>query len=216
MALGRGNPLTMKQLPDGALLRAWRSGESAAFAELVERHQDALLRHARGVLGSGSQHEDVVQEAFLNLARNAPELPREVEGDPDAERRLLLAWLHKVVRNGCMDVIRSETRRRRREEAAASPEHEGGGLETVDARDTRALVEAKLGELPVEQREVLVLRLLSERSYREIAEITGKKVGTVGWLVSEGLKALATKLEPLLAGEITNTRNAGSAVRGEA
>ncbi len=61
-----------------------------------------------------------------------------------------------------------------------------------------------------------MLRLLSERSYREIAEITGKKVGTVGWLVSEGLKALAAQLEPLLAGEVTNTRGgATGALRGE-
>lgn len=206
----------MKDMPDGALLRAWRSGDSAAFTELVERHQDALLRHARGILGSGAQHEDVVQDSFLALARGAPDLGPGAAGDPGAERRLLLAWLHKVVRNGCMDVIRSDTRRRRREEAAAAPEGGGGGLEAVDASDTRALVEAKLGELPVEQREVLVLRLLSERSYREIAEITGKKVGTVGWLVSEGLKALATKLEPLLAGEVTNMRGAGTgALRGE-
>lgn len=206
----------MNDLPDGALLRAWRGGDSAAFAELVERHQDALLRHARGVLGSGSQHEDVVQDAFLALAKGPLELPREVLGDPEAERRQLLAWLHRVVRNGCMDVIRSETRRRRREEEVAAPEGGSGGLDSVDARDTRALVERKLAELPLEQREVLVLRLLSERSYREIAEITGKKVGTVGWLVSEGLKALAAQLEPLLAGEVTNTRGgATGALRGE-
>ena len=45
------------------------------------------------------------------------------------------------------------------------------------------------------------LRLLGEKSYREISEITGKKVGTVGWLVSVGLKALCVELGPLLGGE---------------
>lgn len=206
----------MNELPDGALLRAWRGGDSAAFAVLVARHQDALLRHARGVLGPGSQHEDVVQEAFLALARGPLELPREARGDADAERQALLAWLHRVVRNGCMDVIRSETRRRHREQDVAAPEVGSGGIEAVDARDTRELVERKLAELPFDQREVLALRLLAERSYREIAEITGKKVGTVGWLVSEGLKALANQLEPLLAGEVTNTRGgATGALRGE-
>ena len=39
-----------------------------------------------------------------------------------------------------------------------------------------------LAPLAPEQREVLVLRLLGERCYKEIAEITGKKIGTVGWL----------------------------------
>jgi DNA-directed RNA polymerase specialized sigma24 family protein len=39
---------------------------------------------------------------------------------------------------------------------------------------------------------------LGERSYKEIAEITGKKLGTVGWLVSEGLARLSTSLAPLV------------------
>ena len=74
---------------------------------------------------------------------------------------------------------------------------------------------------------MLVLRLLSERSYKEIAEITGKPIGTVGWLVSIGLKALSEALAPVLgaglaAEPVRATRNdAGAAsarldvVRGE-
>ena len=46
-----------------------------------------------------------------------------------------------------------------------------------------------------------MLRLLGERSYKEIAAITGKKVGTIGWLVSVGLKALAAELAPLVGGD---------------
>ena len=57
-----------------------------------------------------------------------------------------------------------------------------------------------LARLPEDQREVLVLRLFGERSYREIAEITGRKVGTIGWLVSVGMKALARELNvPVIA-----------------
>lgn len=98
-----------------------------------------------------------------------------------------------------MDVMRAEKRRKRREEDVAPSEGHGGGLETVEARDTRAAVERELEKLPVDQREVLVLRLLGDRSYKEIAEITGKKIGTVGWLVSVGLKSLSEGLAPLVA-----------------
>ena len=53
----------------------------------------------------------------------------------------------------------------------------------------------------VDQRDVLVLRLLGDKSYkRDRRAITGKKIGTVGWLVSVGLKALSQELEPLLSG----------------
>lgn len=102
-----------------------------------------------------------------------------------------------------MDVLRSDKRRKRREEDVAASEGHGGGLETVESRDTRAAVERELERLPVDQREVLVLRLLGDRSYKEIAEITGKKIGTVGWLVSVGLKTLSQELAPLLEGART-------------
>ena len=117
-----------------------------------------------------------------------------------------------------MDVARSESRRKRREREAAASDVSGGGLATIEEEDTRALVEKQLGRLPVDQREVLVLRLLGERSYKEIAEITGKKIGTVGWLVSIGLKQLSRELAPLLegvaGGQVANASRGSGVVQG--
>ncbi len=192
---------------DGQLLRRWKSGDQTAFSMLVQRHQSALLRHARAILGAGSPYEDVVQDVFLKLAESPPDLPAEVLGDAERERVQLLSWLHKVTRNACMDTIRTETRRRRREQEVAEGEAAEGGHATVEEHDTRALVERELSKLPVDQREVVALRLMGERSYKEIAEITGKNVGTVGWLISVGLKALGEGLEPLLEGRKGATRN---------
>ena len=186
---------------DGQLLRAFQSGDASAFTGIVELHQGALLRHARALLGPGSLYEDVVQEVFLRLAQSPPEIPEEADGDPRLERVHLLSWLHRVTRNCCMDTMRAEKRRRRRENEVASREASEGGLSSVEERDTRAAVEREIGRLPLEQREVLVLRLLAERSYKEIAEITGRPIGTVGWLVSLGLKALSQGLAPVLAAE---------------
>ncbi len=190
----------MTEVSEAALLDRYLAGDTVAFAELVQLHQSSLLRHAQGLLGRGSAYEDAVQEAFLRLAQSPPTLPPEVVGTPRLEHSQLSSWLHKVTRNLCMDVMRSETRRRRREQEVAPREAAEGGLAAVEADDTRAAVEVTLGALPRDQREVLVLRLLGEKSYREIADITGKKIGTVGWLVSVGLKALSAELAPLLSG----------------
>ena len=194
---------------DAELLVAWQGGDPGAFAEMVQRYQGPLLRHARGVLGPGSAAEDVVQDVFLQLA-GAREVPPRDQPPGD---RPLSAWLHTVTRNVCMDVIRSEKRRKRRERQVAEPETTAGGLHAVEAQDTKALVEQEIAKLPLGQREVLVLRLLAERSYREIAEITGKKIGTVGWLISEGLKSLSGSLTPLLREDIgTCTEGPGMGV----
>src|SRR6185503_15866162 len=98
----RRQPMTSPT--DGQLLRAFRQGDSKAFGELVELHQGTLLRHARALLGPGSPYEDVVQDVFLKLAERPPVIPPEVEGDRELERVHLSNWLHKVTRNGCMDI----------------------------------------------------------------------------------------------------------------
>jgi len=194
----------MTDQDEAELLERFQAGVADAFAELVRIHQGPLLRYARGLLGAGSAYEDVVQEAFLKLAQSPPKLS--VGGEK------LASWLFKVARNLCMDVMRSETRRKKREESVAAHEATGGGMAAVDAQDTRGAIEAKLSGLPVDQRDVLVLRLLGDKSYKEIAAITGKKIGTVGWLVSEGLKVLSTELAPLFTGQVAVTgRNAASA-----
>jgi RNA polymerase sigma-70 factor (ECF subfamily) len=196
---------------DGVLLLDLERGLPSALTELVARHQGALLRHARALLGESGGYEDVVQDVFLKLLQKPPQLPSEVRGDPERERSHLLSWLHKVTRNGCMDTLRSETRRKTREEKVAATEAatdgRAGGAAVVEQADTREAVERGLARLPDDQREVLVLRLLGERSYKEIAEITGKKTGTVGWLVSEGLKALTGHLSHLV--EVPAPRGVG-------
>src|SRR5688572_11402777 len=190
----------MDQLSDGQLLAAWSRGETGAFEALVARHERALLRHARALLGDWRAGEDVVQEVLLRLAQRPPSLETSVRGDPRAESAVVSAWLHQVLRNLCMDTQRSEQRRRRREEAAAARDESSGGLDTIEAADTKAAVLRGLLRLPQDQREVLVLRLFDEKSYGGIATITGRKVGTVGWLISVGMKALAAELAPLVGG----------------
>ena len=90
--------------------------------------------------------------------------------------------------------------------------HEGQadlGMAAVDEQDTRAAVRRELEKLPDDQREVLVLRLVGDRSYKEIAEITGKKIGTVGWLISIGLQELSARLGPIVA--VEGARSSGAA-----
>ena len=113
-----------------------------------------------------------------------------------------------------MDTLRAEQRRKLREERVAERETARESASAIDEGDTRAAVERSLNKLPAEQREVLVLRLLSDKSYREIAEITGKKVGTVGWLVSIGLRSLSQELAPLFGTALASRGVAVGVVAG--
>lgn len=199
---------------DSQLLTDWNNGDPGAFSALVRRFQDPLLRHARGLVGWGGPYEDVVQEVFLKLARE-PLDPSIFRGDEHERGKQLAAWLHTATRNACMNIIRSENSRKSRERAVAPREAITGGQARVDAADTRDRVEEAIGRLPVDQREVLILRLLAGRSYREIAEVTGRKVGTVGWLISQGLKSLEGMLSPLMEAESKSASKPNTVGTGE-
>lgn len=186
---------------DDWLLSRWHDGDVLAFRELVRRHQGTLLNYARFLPTGPELAEDVVQETFLRFARRPPELPPETEGNERLAQVHLVSWLIRVTRNCAMEMIRSDARRERRERLVSPQEAVAGGQSNVEQADTRRAVEEGISRLPDAQREVLVLRLLGDRSYKEIASITGRKPGTVAWLISEGLKSLSRTLTPSLERE---------------
>jgi RNA polymerase sigma factor (sigma-70 family) len=148
------------------------------FARLLDSHGPSLVLYARQWCGSP---EDVVQDAFLKLValRKPPEQ--------------VVPWLYRVVRNGAIDASRSAQRRQRRETSAAWPvrwfvEAEADGL-TADA----AL--AALLQLPIDQREVIVVRLWGELSFEQIAEVADCSPSTAFRRFTAGIEALRKELK---------------------
>ena len=122
---------------------------------LLRRHATPLAIYAAQIC---SDSEDVVQESFLELFR-LTQPPENVS-----------AWLYKVVRNKAISSRRSATRRGRHEgrHANRSPNwFEESPENRLDARE----ITRQISELPDDQREVLVLRLWSEMTFEEIAEL---------------------------------------------
>jgi len=186
---------------DGQLLDAWTGGDARAFEALVDRHQSALLRYSGALLGSGRGAEDAVQEVLLRLMEKPPDVLPSARGDAEKERAVLRAWLFTTTKRICMDATRSQTRRSHREEAVAPREATKYDVDAVEGADTRAAVEASLERLPEKQREALTLRLFGELSYKDIGLVMDEKIGTVGWLISVGMKALQRELAPLIGME---------------
>src|SRR6476659_7844573 len=73
-------------------------GDAEAFRMLTERHAASVTAHAKRMLRDASEAEDMVQEAFLRLWKNAPTYR------PDAR---LGTYLHRIVHNLCVDTLRS-------------------------------------------------------------------------------------------------------------
>jgi len=143
------------------------------FERLLLPHLDAAFNLARWLTRDNQEAEEVVQEAFLRALRF-------FGGFRGGDGR---AWLLTIVRNTCFGRMRRE----RPGDLATPFDEEVHGLDREEpgpeaalliADDARA-VSRELRDLPVEFREVLVLREIEGLSYKEIAGVTGLPIGTV-------------------------------------
>lgn len=177
---------------DDELVRLARGGMSAAFDQLVRRHQAPALRIASKWLGDVATGKDAVQNAFERIYRTLDRYRCEGRFTP---------YLYQVVINECRMAYRSSTRRRRHmDELDRPPEPAPGDRESEEAilaRERRREVDDALARLGDKLRDVLVLRFAGDLSYQEIAEALEVPVGTVKSRLFAGLE----KLRGLLDGD---------------
>ncbi len=147
-----------------------------------------LLLYARQWLASAADAEDAVQAAFVKFWHHQP--------DAQPEHWPLL---YAAVRSTALDHLRSADRRARREADPEVPVLRGDTpvFDTaVEQREDAALLEAAMARLPIEQREVLVLRVWGGLTFSEIAESLGESLNTVTARHRYALEALRKKLMP--------------------
>jgi RNA polymerase sigma factor (sigma-70 family) len=175
-----------------AIARA-RTGDVAAYEELVRRYQDVALRTAYLVCPE-TDADDAVQEAFLKAYAA---LPRFREGAP------FRPWLLRIVANEARNRRRSAGRRTGLAQRAAdavgpafepSPEH---GYLAAEQRDA---LFAAINRLRDEDREVIGARFLLELSEAETAEALGIPRGTVKSRMSRALGRLREVLADMNSG----------------
>ncbi|MCS5720175.1 sigma-70 family RNA polymerase sigma factor [Herbiconiux sp. CPCC 205763] len=161
-------------------------GDVRAFEVLVRRYSRLMRAYAQRVLGSNSDVDDVVQEAFVQAWRKLPELD-----DLDAVK----SWLMRIVANRSFDVIR---RRREHDDINEhdqpappqdSPEAQAEKLSLEQALD------GALSRLPDEQRRCWVLREIGGYSYLDIGRELALPSSTVRGLIARARKNLIRDME---------------------
>src|ERR1700746_3010053 len=167
--------------------------DQANFEETVLPHLDAAYNLARWLTRNDQDAEDMVQEAYLRAFRFFP-------GYRGGDGR---AWLMRIVRNSCYTWMYANRRQKDAiefDENLFSPDSRPlNPEEAVLQSDNSAMVRKALEQLPVNAREVLVLRELQGMSYREIADITGMPAGTVMSSLSRARGRLRQVLTELLS-----------------
>ncbi len=175
-----------EQLPsDEELLRRMAAGDEAAFVALYRRRQAGVYRFALHMSGSESTAEDVTQEVFLTLIRDA--------GRFDARRGSVAAFLCGIARNYVLRWLDRELPRQAAEEDER-PAAEYGPLDLLTQAETIESVRSAVVSLPLHYREVVVLCELQEMDYAQAAAALGCAVGTVRSRLHRARGILAERL----------------------
>ena len=171
---------------DLSLLQRYVADHDAeAFANLVRRYTGLVFNTAKRVTGNAVDAEDVVQECFLDLARQAAQI-----------KDLLPAWLHCVATRRALNLKSSLTARRQRERAAIRDEPvRAAATISGEWSEIAPLVDQALLSLSDELRSPLLLSFFDGLSHDDIAARLGCSRATVGRRIETAIKELRLRLD---------------------
>jgi RNA polymerase sigma-70 factor, ECF subfamily len=176
----RGRPLRQTDLPEERLLIEAAQRDLARFADLYDLCFDCVYAFVARRIGDRAETEDLVSDVFHQALANLRRF--EWRGTPFS------AWLYRIAANKIAD--RSERLGRER---AIEPSPETEEADQEEAHD-RTKVFALVRELPEDQRKVLELRFVEEKSTREVAEALGRSEGAIKQLQFRGLESLRARI----------------------
>jgi RNA polymerase sigma-70 factor, ECF subfamily len=176
-------------ISDEELFRQWQKGNAEALETLVQRYSRVLLAYLYRLVGQTQIAEDLMQETFVRLVREAQSY---------RYPRPFAPWLYTIARNLALNEHASAYRRRV-ELGLPLPEvltSELDPAEMVEGWTRRDDLQQALVHLTFEQREVLSLRFGQEMSVKEVADLLGIPTGTVKSRTFQALRILRQYVEP--------------------
>jgi RNA polymerase sigma-70 factor (ECF subfamily) len=171
----------MKGQSDGALVRRVMEGDTAAYAGLVNRYRDRLVRYATRMLGNSADAEEALQDAFVRGYRYLARCT-----DPDR----FGAWVFGILVNRCRTLGSQRARRQRLLVQDQSALSRASVSQSEDGEALREAIEHAVAQLQPAQREAFILKYVEEMSYEEMKRITGARTSALKMRVARARQEL--------------------------
>src|ERR1041384_1122120 len=177
---------------DEVIVERALTGDAEAFGELVRRWERRIFALTYGMLGREEDARDATQETFLVGFRNL----RWFRGEAKVS-----SWLHRIAVNQC---ISRQRRAKVRGESALDEENETDAfaspvsespVRVVEGRQETLAVRRAINSLPVELRQVVVMKEFEELTFREIADALDLPLSTVKSRLYTALRQLQLRLQ---------------------
>lgn len=164
-------------LPDAVLVKSYISGDESALASLIERHQSKIYGFIYSKIGDRDLSDDIFQDTFIKVIKTLKTSSYNEEGK-------FLPWVMRIAHNLVVDHFRKAKKmpfQRETEEYSIFNYMTDNSL-NIEGQIISEQVESDLAklleELPADQKEVLVMRMYQDLSFKEIADLTGVSINT--------------------------------------
>jgi len=184
----------LEDIDEKSVILRCQNGDKQAYGVLVKKYMKQAYFTALGLVGSHDNALDLSQEAFVKAFRSLDKF--------DANKKFY-TWYYRILRNLCFNYLRDKARH-----ARTFSEMGAGIFEILDKtqdvsqelerEEVKRAVWKGLAMLKEYEREIIILKDFQEMSYKKIAEILDRPIGTVMSRLYNARKALKVKLEGLL------------------
>lgn len=164
-------------LPDAVLVKNYISGDESALASLIERHQSKIYGFIYSKINDRDLSDDIFQDTFIKVIKTLKSQSYNEEGK-------FLPWVMRIAHNLVVDHFRKAKKmpyQRETEEYSIFNYMTDNSL-NIEGQIISEQVESDLtkllDELPEDQKEVLVMRMYQDLSFKEIADLTGVSINT--------------------------------------
>lgn len=165
------------QIPDALLVKNYVAGDENALASLIKRHQSKIYGFIYSKVDDRDVSEDIFQDTFIKVIKTLKSNSYNEEGK-------FLPWVMRIAHNLIVDYFRKNKKMpmfRETEEFSIfsimtdnNPNIESQMITLQVESDLKKLID----ELPNDQKEVLVMRIYQDLSFKEISELTGVSINT--------------------------------------
>jgi RNA polymerase sigma-70 factor (ECF subfamily) len=168
--------MQLSQCSDAQLVQAYVDGQETALEVLINRYKDKVYTSVYVLVKDQYLAEDIFQDTFLKIIKT-------IKSGNYSEQGKFLPWAIRVAHNLCMDHFRKS----RRNVSITLPDGQdisvlfGAGdmdANVIEKKQVHQSVRKMVELLPEEQREVVVLRMYADLSFKQIAELTGVSINT--------------------------------------
>lgn len=163
-----------------------KKGDHDAFRHLISAYKGTVFRHAYALLNDRMEAEDVTQEAFVKVYYSLAKLENEFA---------FVSWLTRIVTNLCYDKNKKISRKNTYMSEELDENSIPKGLTPIEKSIAKMSIKEALQELPLDQRNVLILRDVQGYSYAEISDMLQIPLGTVKSRINAGRENLKKELQ---------------------